>query len=317
MRGRTWTPHGAGQSQTSSRTTRRQGTERQPASARCCLRTYARSSSPKTSISAHTGNMLVQNTLTRRRTASGNGVRGAGQLTSQHGAPPHSCLQTELLPQKRDEKGGTQMARSSRRRSLVQTRRGTRAETKAAPGNYKTCQWESGVGFPAAPGQDAIVTEAHEGRLSKVPCKQGFCWCQVKRARQESHRGTWPPGGVGTLRQDRSLLQVPPRAHLDSASPSIWGCHPAELAQPLVTLRWPKASDTRGEEGEALPLWPRQGDGHFQNGPGVQVFQLLLLFKETGQVQLAGPWRLWLVTNETHLRRSPTQSEHSPRQWSP
>lgn len=47
------------------------------------------------------------------------------------------------------------------------------------------------MGFPAAPGQDAIITEAREGRLSKVPCKQGFCWCQVKRARQESHRGTW------------------------------------------------------------------------------------------------------------------------------
>lgn len=104
VRGRTWTPHGAVQSQTSSRTTRRQGTERRPASARCCLRTYAHSSSPKTSISAHTGNMLVQNTLTRRGTASGNGVRSAGELTSQLRAPPHSCLQN-CCPRKEKTRG--------------------------------------------------------------------------------------------------------------------------------------------------------------------------------------------------------------------
>lgn len=92
------------------------------------------------------------------------------------------------------------------------------------------------MGFPAAPGQDAIIPEAREGRLSKVPCKQGFCWCQVKRARQESHRGSWaslrgrhPPPRQSTPGLSKSF-------HL-GVSPGRTGtatCHP-EMAPRLVT----------------------------------------------------------------------------------
>lgn len=141
VRGRTWTPHGAVQSQTSSRTTRRQGTEaasqRQVLSQNICPQLFTQN----LHLSPHRKHAGTKHTNTERDSKWEWGA--VCRRADQPAQGTTTLLSAELLPQKREDKGAIQMARSSRRRSLVQTRRGTRAETTEAPGNYKNCQWES------------------------------------------------------------------------------------------------------------------------------------------------------------------------------